>query len=154
MTRRGLSMHSLKEQDSYVTMNYLGLDSDAYYWTSGTKQLGRWTWLDLQPIVYTNWYNNQPHSESNEPCLQLHSSGQWSSLKCDSQLPFVCENSIAVGPSGCVPQSVPTIHLHINSNQGSDAINGAHSQTKKINCSCDGQGYSVEESYFEIIPRK
>ncbi|XP_018577179.1 macrophage mannose receptor 1-like [Anoplophora glabripennis] len=118
--------------------------SNDYYWTSGVKQSNKWTWSKLQPIVYTNWYDQEPKSGDNQFCLQLYPGGQWGALNCESELLFICESRNAESSSYCESQPTPAINIFFNKEQGT-ATNGS-----KIDCSCKG-GTSDDDDPSKLI---
>lgn len=73
------------------------------FWTAGRRtKNNRWVWtlrpkadgsVANQPLVYKNWYFNEPKSNEGRDCLEIrfHKRSGWFASKCDKKNYFICK---------------------------------------------------------------
>lgn len=72
--------------------------SGAQVWlgASDAKVEGRWAWLSGEAWFYSAFGTGRPDNlERSEHCLTMSSDGAWDDVKCELELPYVCERSYA-----------------------------------------------------------
>ncbi|XP_055969173.1 CD209 antigen-like protein E isoform X2 [Sorex fumeus] len=58
---------------------------------------GSWQWIDGSPLNISFWSPGEPNNSGNEDCVQVLERG-WNDVKCQSELPWVCEKPASPCP--------------------------------------------------------
>ncbi|XP_018578512.1 macrophage mannose receptor 1-like [Anoplophora glabripennis] len=138
-----VSIMDKKKSDDVINLirKNLNPDIENFFWTSAKKQAsGKWIWGEHHPIIYTNWASSEPNNLGlSELCLHLFANGQWSDIKCDDKLLFICEGPNVDSFDQCESQPAPIINVYVNNNQKTHPTNTADT-SNEVACSCTGDG--------------
>jgi len=87
------TVHSKKEQDALLQLtggkkSWIGLKD--------FQDEGHFTWMNQDPVVYTNWASGEPSGEEEEDCVAMGEDGTWSDEHCKEDLPYICQKDLQV----------------------------------------------------------
>jgi len=97
--------------NTFFTQSMPFADDIKAYWIGGFRNstAGNWSWSDGRQWKYTNW--PQGHASGN--CVQFTAAtGEWSPVKCDTQMPSLCSvpqlTMVRNSTKPSLPPSLPT----------------------------------------------
>ncbi|KAL3213831.1 hypothetical protein MRX96_035076 [Rhipicephalus microplus] len=101
----------LTEKEQKFLMSRLS-DATTNLWI-GIERLPNktWTWMDGNPVTYTNWIIGQPRPErrKTEDCTEILTGtlhpGKWNQVRCNAKRMHVCEKKRALDVSSAFPGS-------------------------------------------------
>ncbi|XP_072398718.1 perlucin-like [Diabrotica undecimpunctata] len=114
-----VSIESKPENDFlYNRMkDFFGGGAEYWFWTSGTTLPdAKWVWMRTgRPIVYANWFPNQPdNAGNNEKCMEVrynYKNGlQWNDNNQNANLHALCEAKITKSVAEMVPEFCNLTH--------------------------------------------
>jgi Lectin C-type domain len=82
-------------QESEFLRNLVG-GAQVWLGASDAKVEGTWVWLSGEAWTYQAFAIGRPDNvERSEHCSSMLNDGAWDDVKCESELPYVCERSFA-----------------------------------------------------------
>ncbi|XP_078342394.1 perlucin-like protein [Oculina patagonica] len=80
----------VRKKAPWATSVWIGL-----LWNTNTQS---WAWSDDSKPFFTNWWQNEPNGNANEPCGEMRTkianynlNGGWNDLRCHHKKGFVCK---------------------------------------------------------------
>ncbi|XP_054707922.1 macrophage mannose receptor 1-like isoform X2 [Uloborus diversus] len=88
-----------QETQDFVRVILLELQGNLWIGLHDRENETEYTWVDGTKFNYSNWKPGEPSGPKyeNEDCTEMlflvndGESGQWNDVKCDAQLPFICQ---------------------------------------------------------------
>jgi len=85
------TIHSKKEQAALLELtggkkSWIGLKD--------FQDEGHFSWMNQEPVVYTNWAQGEPSGEDEEDCVAMGDDGTWSDEHCKDNLPYICQKDL------------------------------------------------------------
>jgi len=85
------TIHNRKEQDAVLSLtggkkSWIGLKD--------FQDEGTFTWMNQDPVGFTNWAEGEPSGEEEEDCVSMGEDGKWSDDHCKDKLPYVCQKDL------------------------------------------------------------
>ncbi|CAJ0926597.1 unnamed protein product, partial [Mesorhabditis belari] len=66
----------------YSNLTYIGVEK--------LEVNGEWSYVDGTELVYKNWATNEPSENPAKSCAAIGVTGDWWTVDCDRELPFIC----------------------------------------------------------------
>jgi len=85
------TIHSKKEQTALLQLTR---GKKAWIGLKDFQDEGHFSWMNQEPVVYTNWAQGEPSGEDEEDCVAMGDDGTWSDEHCKLNLPYICQKDL------------------------------------------------------------
>ena len=63
-------------------------------WIKDFQDEANFTWMNQDPMTYTNWGAGQLSREEEEDCMSVDAASKWSDFNGKNKLPYLCQKDM------------------------------------------------------------